>query len=576
MKKVIKISHVLSVQATLILGVILFIFFTIYNSYKNEIIQNINATIDKNTAHIEQNLLDTFNRFQKIGTSLQYNDLVKTLSENDLQGYAKFQASKSFSNTLLGWQHIYPEIYDIALISNNSRICFNDSSNMLNQIEIPASTDKSIGTNLDVVLTEEYRGIGKKYYCYSVFPIYSSDYQNFGDVISNAVFIFDMTSLNDMCKTYKTTENTEINIMNSECLVIMSSNEENIGKVMEPAEESEEYIVKKCVIGEYDWNILYKIPKSEVFQHLNAVKFTASIIAIIGILIFFLLSILVRLSIALPIKNISKQLIWVGQGQLKERLSPTHIYELQIVTESINRLLDDVEKLTKESIEQKSKLYLSEISKKQADIMFLRNQINPHFLYNTLEIVRSLAVIHNVREIEDIVVALATLFRYSVKGGNEVSAEEELAMTKEYLSIQKYRFPTKFEVIYHYDEACKTLMVPKLCLQPLVENSIVHGFRSINFGGKIEITIKKDNNKIYFRVKDNGAGIEQEKMKIINDKMNMQEINYMDMLSHGDCIGVLNLQFRLKLMYPDASFSIFSNPDAGTEVTFSYSPHKND
>ena len=148
---------------------------------------------------------------------------------------------------------------------------------------------------------------------------------------------------------------------------------------------------------------------------------------------------------------------------------------------------------------------------KQADIAMLQSQIDPHFLYNTLECIRGMAVEHGSYDICAMAEALATFFRYSISiRSNVVPLMDELEHIRNYVTIQQYRFPKRFRLTIEADRQDHVLMealIPKLTLQPIVENCIIHGFRDIVSGGVISITAERTQTHLDLTIEDNGKGM---------------------------------------------------------------------
>ena len=194
-----------------------------------------------------------------------------------------------------------------------------------------------------------------------------------------------------------------------------------------------------------------------------------------------------------------------------------------------------------------------DLAQKQADITYLQNQINPHFLYNTLECIRGQALNEGMDDLADTVKALALFFRYNISvKGTVVSFEEELKNLENYISIQQYRFKNKFTM--HVDiepEEKKQILacrLPKLCLQPLVENAVCHGICQKMEGGTVQIRSFRKNGEICVQILDDGAGFDTEKLK------------------DADGIAIRNLKLRLK-EFLNADLEIESRKGEGCRQT---------
>lgn len=210
----------------------------------------------------------------------------------------------------------------------------------------------------------------------------------------------------------------------------------------------------------------------------------------------------------------------------------------------------------------------------QASLFALQSQINPHFLYNTLETIRSQALKKNVDEIADMTEALATLFRYSISRPNEMATlAEEVDNVKNYLMIQRFRFPERFDVIWliEDEEEIMDCSLPILTIQPIVENAIHHGLENRMAKGMICIRIIATDRKIIINVEDNGEGIEERRLMEVRESLKKPLDYFKDISlrsgkrSHG--IALNNVNQRIKLFFgQDYGVSISSTLGVGTAI----------
>lgn len=163
------------------------------------------------------------------------------------------------------------------------------------------------------------------------------------------------------------------------------------------------------------------------------------------------------------------------QRHLEEELQLEGCAEIREIGKEFSGMLADIEGLNKQIFKSATDLYEFKVQKQEAELAYLRSQIDPHFLYNTLEVIRKMALVKDAPEIARMVVDMGAIFRYSTKGSYEVALEEEIAIIKAYIRIQQMRFQGKIEVGYFISEEVYSLKVIKMLLQPIVENSIFHG-----------------------------------------------------------------------------------------------------
>ncbi len=211
--------------------------------------------------------------------------------------------------------------------------------------------------------------------------------------------------------------------------------------------------------------------------------------------------------------------------------------------------------------------YTAGIMKKQAEIDALQSQINPHFLYNTLESIRGQAIEEEVEGIEKMVKALADIFRYSITNKNAmVMLEEELKNIDNYLNIQQFRFNDKFIVINEIDEDTRSFLIPKLVIQPLVENAIIHGLETKPGKGTLRIKTSSTIDSVLITIEDDGDGMDKETLAAINECL----ARGVSGKTEGEIqvgLGLININERIKLIFDDSyGLKIYSIKHMGTKV----------
>nr|WP_162990712.1 sensor histidine kinase [Maliibacterium massiliense] len=220
------------------------------------------------------------------------------------------------------------------------------------------------------------------------------------------------------------------------------------------------------------------------------------------------------------------------------------------------------------------KKYSEQTLLKQIELKALQSQINPHFLYNTLDAIRGKALMRGDRDISKMTEALAILFRYSIaRFGDLVPLEEELRTLQYYLTIQKFRFRDKFEVIEHIEnpERCLHTKIPKLTIQPIVENAIYHGLETQRGQGVITISVYPVQSRLMVTISDNGVGIDEETLARLNAQMSSSvPPPGEDPHARGVGMALVNVNERIKLSYGEGyGVTIYSTLGAGTDVELS-------
>ena len=328
-------------------------------------------------------------------------------------------------------------------------------------------------------------------------------------------------------------------------------------------------------INNGQWRMIAIIPTEQYERDIILLRYW--ILGICGAccIMSLLLSLRISDSISRPLRNLSEMMNKVGKGNFDVSIQPYTNDEVGVLSEHFNKMVRQVQKLIQE-------VYQEQYLKQKAELKSLRAQINPHFLYNTLESINWMARTRNVPEIGDMVKALGDLMRASISGDDFVTLNDEITNITNYLKIQKFRYGDRLGVCIGISPDIGQIIVPKLILQPIVENSIVHGLEEKLEDGHIKISGKLENGDVVIMICDDGVGMEKEKADHLNRlfseyhegtrvsggsaKVDIRKDigSKDDMHTH---IGLINVDRRIK-MYYGASYglSISSVIGEGTSV----------
>ena len=232
--------------------------------------------------------------------------------------------------------------------------------------------------------------------------------------------------------------------------------------------------------------------------------------------------------------------------------------ELQEVLQRLHNMLDNQSAI--------------KISTKQAEYLALQNQINPHFLYNTLDAIRGDALCAGKEDIANITEALSKFFRYTItETENLVTLESELENVENYFAIQEYRFGEKLKIVFNLPEKQQDILqlkIPKLTLQPIIENAIFHGLEKKSNAGLVVLDFELSDTKFYISIKDDGVGIPEEKLEELNAKLERVSVSYVnDDRGKNGGIALKNVCRRIKLLFGEEyGIHVYSLPGMGTDV----------
>ena len=276
------------------------------------------------------------------------------------------------------------------------------------------------------------------------------------------------------------------------------------------------------------------------------------------VIVFFISIITMRYATKImmkPTKKLVASMTAYQEGNFDSRFEVESQDEISQIGMVYNQLADNVQNLIEKN-------YTLEIANREAEIEFLKMQINPHFLYNCLDTISWLGFTNGNSEVTDLAVALGKFLRASIKREDYYTVKQEMEVVDNYLFIQKYRFGDKIEVKHDIPEDVLDFYIPSFIIQPVIENSIVHGLEEQIEKGILWIDIKLCEEKyLQFTLSDNGKGMDEEQLRQVI-------LNYTDK-SKKSSIGLSNVYRRLNLLYgPACEFHITSALGKGTEVSF--------
>ena len=309
-------------------------------------------------------------------------------------------------------------------------------------------------------------------------------------------------------------------------------------------------------VGYTGWKLIGVAPEQAV--SLNRLK-TQLLVVFAAALILSLMTITnsyISSRITVPIRNLERSVNEIERGNLNTVLDAQGSYEIRHLSQSVQSMARQIQVLMADVVSEHEK-------KRRQEFDTLQSQINPHFLYNTLDIIVWMIENEKPDQAVKVVTALARFFRISLSRGRSIiTVRDELEHVRNYLMIQNMRFKNRFTYTIEAEEEILDLASLKLMLQPLVENAIYHGMEFMDGDGEIMVRAWREDKELYFQVEDNGLGMTQEQIKrLFYDQPHTGS-------SRGSGIGVKNVNERIRLYFGgEYGLSIESEPDEGTVVT---------
>ncbi|WP_035723414.1 cache domain-containing sensor histidine kinase [Gracilibacillus boraciitolerans] len=312
-----------------------------------------------------------------------------------------------------------------------------------------------------------------------------------------------------------------------------------------------------------NWNTVVLIDNEFIIYERNQILLFIAISGLVAFSVIGVISYLLSYNITKPFNGIIQKMRRVEKGDLTDRMKLTGHPEMDVLTRVYNNMLDSINKLITE-------VYEASITEKNAKISALQSQINPHFLYNTLNIMKSISRVKGVEEVAEISESLSDLFKYSMKDLDKtVTLQEEVTHVENYMRIQQHRFRDRFVLTKDISPEANQISIPKLLIQPIVENAVNHGLKDKKAEGVILLKAFLKENDLVIKIQDNGNGMNPETLEYVRKKVSTNR-----MKTDTEGIGLNNIAQRLQLMYGYRyRMQIDSEENTGTNVTIILPAH---
>jgi len=320
-------------------------------------------------------------------------------------------------------------------------------------------------------------------------------------------------------------------------LIVELKKQAEAGKrVFDYSIEENENLIAFAPIPGADWFVVGVIPFSYLNSNSQEIYEKTLVIAIACFIAAVFLAYFFAATILAPLQRLRTAMNQARQGDLSVSVKDEYNDEIGEVTQRFNAMLRQIKKLL-ENIKYKEK------QKRRAELKALQSQINPHFLSNTLNTVRFLAKAQNAYNIENITTSLINIFHAMVGSGDDlIGIGEEIEYIKNYLNIQEYQYLNKFNIIYNIEPELLQHRIPKMLLQPIIENALIHGIEPMDGQGTIVLKGYLEDQTVKFVITDNGVGMTKE---ILATLLNRQTVSNSGLSG----IGIANVNERIKMYF---------------------------
>jgi two-component system sensor histidine kinase YesM len=530
---------------------------TIYNESYRTITENINISVQKNLKMVETVLLKKFEEMDGVAESIYLNpDMLDILSaDHPIDQVATVNELANLNKIIDGYSvtggpqtQFVPKLY---MLDRPEYLQYNFSRNVLtiSQIEqekwygnLPPKARYSIvglyartssnGTSYTIKLAKRLFGLNNMIIPYVGLLTIDADIDDF----------------NNMLIQLKPSEHSSIVIMDSTANVIVSPdlsllnhslaaapyiqtilNQHNKTGSFGESIQGESMLVSYRQIGSLGWTLVSVSPITDLNGKLISFRKVMYAVLALCMILAFIIALLLSGNITNPIRKFIKSMSYAQEGNFDIQIQYKRKDEFTYLFSEYNKMILQIKELI-------NKLYISEVKKKEAELKALQAQINPHFLYNTLDSINWIALRHNVPDISQMVNSLSDFFRYSLsKGRSIIPIEDEFKQVESYLSIQQVRFKERLEYSIDVEPEVYGHYTVKLILQPLVENSLLHGIEKRRGKGSIAIRAYKAEDQIVIEISDNGIGADVSELNAM-----LQNDN-----GSGKSFGMLNVDQRI-------------------------------
>ncbi len=549
MKKIIKIIKNLSLfkkmmAAYLFIGVILIFFSILLSSFNSlKFIKEENSSIaQKNISLIVDSMSSKINTIDKFSQFILANQIVQEMLNNKKQ-LTSVQGVKTLNPLFLTFLTMVPDISSITIFNNEGDYFGHDiykpSRYDFKSLEEAPWYNEVIDLNgyYKILLNAGYPLPlnGSKNVVSMIRSVYDLNKQanHLGMLVINLDESFFTNCFNNQNEN-----NIYITVIDKSGRSIISS-EKNVLYPIELIEKGLIQNKKKNKISAYlqipetDWYVVESISYASDIKTLIYSNKLLIILPVVIVLLLVIVTIVMNFIITKPIHELTQVMQSHHDGNYIKYDEISRKDEIGVLIRTYNSMLDSIKK--------------EGIRKREAELYALQMQVKPHFLYNTIDTARALVLSGDSKGANTVLLSLGQFYRDSICGNSEVILlRNEIDMIKNYLTIQKIRYGSLFEVEYDIDESLLSKSVLKLILQPIVENALYHGIRESGHSGVIKIKLWKEEEKINISVSDNGKGISEERIKSLlegrslnNDKSSIK----------GEGIGLCGTIDRLRLFY---------------------------
>lgn len=506
--------------------------------------------------------LDELNRLTTMSLSDEsLRSAIRGSSGNNRQTTESTSAIFQFLSNVYLYRN---DFHSVAIYTSDDKCFIQTSTTYVAESETDADSQDII--TLLNNSTDIYQVVGLRQYQLPIGPKKSNEVftvvRRLLDIRGNTLGIFVLNTYSDTLKNIISNDSkdneTQIYLLDENKCVICHTQTDGHDAMNEDGKfNTDDYVVASVTGSQTKWTITVATPVAKLASTVLDRMMPTMILLAICLVLTIALYALFAYAFTQPLKRLSDGMKKVGKGDFKVVVEPTAMDEIGELTVRFNKMTAHIDHLLDRMVEM-------EVKEKESEYLILQSQVNPHFLYNTLEAIRMRCIVDKEKDIANVINSLSNLFRLSISRRERfVALRDELEHVRCYVAVQNFRFDNKYHLTINADESLLDYRTFKLMLQPLVENCVFHGLEVKPDEGHITIDVNLEGKYLIVRVSDDGVGIPEDKLLELREYL-----EHPSEQTDKQSLGMRTVHERIRLFFGnECGLTVQSEENKGTCIT---------